>query len=457
MSCDTEALRPLLVFRQELYQSVLGYRKDSAFELSEAVLCAAGPEPLVRLSLVPCFRRHWASAPDALAEGSLDVATLRHRFVRALPPPPAGGRALWVIDASNWPRPRAVTSPERTYGHRVAAGIPQDGVVPGWEYQWLARVPAAAGSWVLPLDGRRRGPGAGTPTELALAQLRAVPATRPADAARPVVTFDSSYDAVALAQAIADPEPSQRLAVDALVRLGQRRRFYRAPPPYRGCGRRPIHGPVFRTHDPATHGPPDHAASGPDPRHGAVRVAVWAGLQAQPAPRTPLALVRITVERLPRSRRTPEPLWLAWLGAALPDDLLQLWRWYARRFTLEHGFRFLKQALGWTTVRPRAPAAADRWSWLLAAGLWQLWLARGLVADRRLPWERALPTGQLTPGRVRRVLGTVLAALGTPARPVRRRGNAPGRRPGQRPEPPAHYPVVYRRPQTARRQRKRAA
>ena len=92
MSCDTEALRPLLVFRQELYQSVLGHRKDSAFELSEAVLCAAGPEPLVRLSLVPCFRRHWASAPDALAEGSLDVATLRHRFVRALPPPPAGGR-----------------------------------------------------------------------------------------------------------------------------------------------------------------------------------------------------------------------------------------------------------------------------------------------------------------------------------------------------------------------------
>ena len=46
MSCDTEALRPLLVFRQELYQSVLGHRKDSAFELSEAVLCAAGPEPL---------------------------------------------------------------------------------------------------------------------------------------------------------------------------------------------------------------------------------------------------------------------------------------------------------------------------------------------------------------------------------------------------------------------------
>ena len=69
MCCDTEILRPLLVFRQELYQTVLGHRKDSAFELLEAVLCAAGPEPLVRLSLAPPFRRGWASAPDALADG----------------------------------------------------------------------------------------------------------------------------------------------------------------------------------------------------------------------------------------------------------------------------------------------------------------------------------------------------------------------------------------------------
>jgi len=104
MSCDTEALRPLLVFRQELYQSVLGHRKDSAFELADGVLCAPVPGPLVRLSLVPCFRRHWASAPDALADGSLDVAALRRQFVTALPPPAAAGRVLLVIDGTTWPR-----------------------------------------------------------------------------------------------------------------------------------------------------------------------------------------------------------------------------------------------------------------------------------------------------------------------------------------------------------------
>src|SRR3954447_23884254 len=163
MCCDTEILRPLLVFRQELYQSVLGHRKDSAFELSEAVLCAAGPEPLVRLSLALPFRRSWASAPDALADGSLDAAALRTQFVQALPPAPAGERPLWVLDGSTWPRPRAVTSPERTYGHRVAAGIPQDGVVPGWEYQWLGGRPGADGRLGAPLGPRPPRPGQSEP------------------------------------------------------------------------------------------------------------------------------------------------------------------------------------------------------------------------------------------------------------------------------------------------------
>ncbi|MPZ14652.1 MAG: hypothetical protein GEU73_09565 [Chloroflexi bacterium] len=101
----------------------------------EAALCSSGPEPLVRLSLAPPFRRGWASTCDGLADGSLDADALRAQFVAALPAPPAGQRPLWVIDGTTWPRPSAATSPERTYSHRVAAGIPQDGVVPGWEYQ----------------------------------------------------------------------------------------------------------------------------------------------------------------------------------------------------------------------------------------------------------------------------------------------------------------------------------
>jgi hypothetical protein len=206
----------------------------------------------------------------------------------------------------------------------------------------------------------------------------------------------------------------------------------------------------------ATWGTPDRQAQTNDPAYGRVAVAVWEGLHAKTAADTRLTVVRVHVERLPR-RRPPAPLWLAWIGGPLPADLHQLWRWYLRRFAVEHGFRFAKHDLGWTTVRPAAPEAADRWTWLVAVAFWELWLARPLVADHRLPWDRPLPPDRLTPGRVRRACPALLAQLGTPARPPHPRGKARGRQPGQCPGPRPRYPVVRRHPTTARRQRKRAA
>ncbi|MGH2456686.1 MAG: transposase [Candidatus Limnocylindria bacterium] len=437
----TPAPPPLARFRAEFYQRALGLRRDALFALGDAVLAGAGPTSLVRRSLAPPFRRRWASAPDALADGTLDAAALRRLFTRALPAPPAESRPLWALDGSTWPRPAAKTSPERTYERCLNRGRPQAGIVAGWEYQWLVAVPEADGSWVLPLDVARRAPAAGSPTQLAICQLRAVLAQSPATAPRPVVTLDSHDDAVALIGA--------ELGVDLLVRLAGHRRFHRRPGPYRGRGRRPIHGPLFRCKDPATHGTPDRTRVLTDPDHGRVVIDVWEHLHTQPAATVEFAVVRVQPERLPRRARPPAPLWLAWHGGPLPDDLALLWRWYERRFAVEHGFRLLKQDLGWTTIRPRAPQAADRWGWLLAAALWQLWLARPLVADQRLPWERPLPPGRLTPGRVRRAFGGLLAIVGTPAKPPCPRGKAPGRQPGQRPGPAPRQPVQRRAPPTA--------
>ena len=173
-------------------------------------------------------------------------------------------------------------------------------------------------------------------------------------------------------------------------------------------------------------------------------VDAWTALHVQDAADAPFTVVRVQVEHLPRHGQ-PSPLWLAWIGGPLPADLHQVWRWYLRRFTVEHAFRFAKQSLGWTTVRPRHPAAADRWTWLLAAVFWQLWLARPVVADQRLPWERPRPPERLTPGRVQRAFGGLLVTLGTPAQAPQPRGKAPGRRPGQRPGPAPRF-VVVRRP-----------
>jgi hypothetical protein len=190
----TEELATLLRFRQELYDS-LGLRQDSLFELVDAVLTAAQRSTLVRLSLTGSFRRLWPSTCDALADGTVDVSTLRRLFAGTLADSAmVEGRPVWVIDGTNWPRPAARASAERTWEYRPLPGWPQNGIVPAWSYQWLVAVPDAAGSWVLPLDVQRRGPTAESATQVALDQIATVRAAQGADAPRPVVTLDSGYD-----------------------------------------------------------------------------------------------------------------------------------------------------------------------------------------------------------------------------------------------------------------------
>ena len=436
----TLAWETLKQFRLAAYRT-LGRRKDSLFELMEAVLAGSGPATLVRLRLAAVFRRAWPSVSDALADGGVDAEACRRLVQTTAIEPSPGGRPVWALDGTVWPRPAAGTSPERTYGHRTTAGIPQDGVVPAWEYEWLVEVPAPGTGWVLPLDVERRGPGAGTPTAVAIGLLRRALGRRPADAPRPVAALDSGYDPVPVARA--------ELPLDALVRLRSNRVFYREPGPYRGRGAPRKYGGVFRLADPATHGSPNASATLDDLRCGRVQIDAWRDLRARGAADAPFTIVRIQLERLPRRLRPPAPLWLAWVGGELPADLGDLWRDYTLRFTVEHGFRFLKQALGWTTARPRDPQAADRWTWLPVLALWQLWLARSLVADQRLPWERPLPATQVTPGRVRRAFSGLFAPLGTPARPPKPRGKAPGRRPGHVPPPRSRHPVTRRRPKRA--------
>lgn len=438
---DTTPTSSLLArFRTELYQSGLGMRRDGLFELLDAVLTGAGATSLVRHSLAPCFRRGWAAACDALSDGSLDLAAVRRLVAQMMPPALVEDRLLWVLDGSLWPRPAAKTSPARTWGRFVTGGTPESGIVGGWEYQWLAAIPEATGSWVLPLAVDRRDLAAGTATTLAIRQVRAAQAGRAPDAPRPLLLLDSHYDVVALVQA--------DLGVDLLARLASNRRFYRRPGPYAGKGAPRKHGPVFRCADPATHGVPDRTQHEVDPTYGHVTIDVWERLHTQPAPTIEGCVIRVSLGRLPRRETPPKPVWLIWHGGALPADLRTLWRWYQRRFAIEHAFRFLKQALGWTTIRPRSPLTADRWSWLLAAGLWQLWLGRELVADQRLPWERP-PLVALSPGRVRRGFGGLVLTMGTPARPPRPRGKSPGRPIGQCPGPAPRCPVLRRGPPKA--------
>ena len=261
--------------------------------------------------------------------------------------------------------------------------------------------------------------------------------------------FDAGYDPVQLTQGLAG------VPAAILVRLRAGRCFYADPPPAAPSpkgGRPRRHGAKLDCADPATRPEPDAEHAAEDGAYGGVRVRAWAGLHPKqqehagrgsrrPRPIVRGALVLVEVQRLPRQTRPPKALWLWWAGPGEPD-LGVPWRAYVRRFDLEHTLRFCEQTLGWTTPRPRTPEQADRWTWLVVAAYTQLRLARASVADRRLPWERRLPPGRLTPGRVRRDFPQVLAALGSPASAPKPCGRSPGRPRGSRSGRAPRWPAL---------------
>jgi hypothetical protein len=137
----------------------------------------------------------------------------------------------------------------------------------------------------------------------------------------------------------------------------------------------------------------------------------------------------------PQPQRPPPPHQMQ-LAVAGPAELVTCDQ------TIEHTVRFCKQTLGWTTPRPRHPEQADRWTWLVLAAYAQLRLARGVVCDQRLPWERPRPQPRLSPVRVRRGFPQLLVRLGSPAAAPKPAGRSPGRPKGRISGPAARYPAI---------------
>lgn len=437
----TDAVTHLRAFRADLY-ACFGHRADALFELCDAAL-AAGPVPSpAHLSLEPSHRRGWGSLYAALARGEIDAEALRALLAAN---PLAEGSPIYAVDVSVWPRCDAEASPDRGYYYhpsRHSAGQP---IVAGWAYQWVAQLGLSRESWTAPVDVRRVHPSANVHT-VAAAQIKALAASMRADDPAPLFVFDAGYDPLQLAVELGDT----RAAI--LVRLRRGRCFYADPEPYAGIGRPRRHGRKFACDDPTSWPTPTDERTEDDEQYGAVRVRAWAGLHGKPGqsarrplrahkPVVPGTLVLVEVSRLPGRTREPQMLWLWWRGPDAPD-LAVLWRAYVRRFDLEHTFRFVKQTLGWTMPRVRHPEQADRWSWLLAAAYSQLRLARPVVEDARLPWQRRQPPGRMTPYRVRQAFARVLLRLGTPANPPKPCGRSPGRPHGRRSRPAPRYPAL---------------
>ena len=411
---DTTTLR---AYRQALY-ACLTRAGDALFEAADALLVSPQPGAFIELSQAPGFRRGWPSLYAAFRDGQIDRAALRRLFARHAPPPAAGGRLVLGLDTSPIHRAEADTFADRTlvYAPNLPPGVAP--TRPGWAFSTLAVLPDPVSSWTYTLDNQRV-PGATTATAVGAAQVAALLPLLPV---RPVLVADGHYGTAKWVAATA-AQPC-----DQLLRAKRTAVLYRpAPPPTGKRGAPRKDGARFQGSDPATHGEPDARWAGADARGQAVTVACWGGLHLKACRATAITAIRIVRAGAAGTKRDPREAWFWWLGDAPPppDTLPHL---YARRFGIEHGYKFDKQALLWASPRLRTPAQMERWTDLVAAVHNQLTLARPLAAIAHRPWECA--ARPVTPQQVRRAMPRIIDAVGTPTRPPRPRGKAPGRAPG---------------------------
>ena len=445
MDSLAQPLECLHAFRNSFYRC-FGRRADALFELTDAMLTAGTVPSPVHLSLAPIHRRSWGSLYAALSRGRIDEGSLRELLARRASVGDGDHPSVYAVDVSVWSRCDAEASPGRGYYYhpsRHSAGQP---IVAGWAYRLVAGLSFERDSWVTPFDARRVRPEEDA-NDVAVEQVRELLGRLPHRGGWPLFVFDAGYDPVKLQRGLAGHRAR------AFVRLHSNRTFYAAP---EEAGKRPVgrprrHGPKFALPDPETWTPPSAERRYESDAYGTVRVRAWSGLHpktrrigerygCEKAPVVRGTVVLVEVGRLPRETRKPKKLWL-WFSGDEEPDLGLLWRAYVRRFDLEHAIRFLKQTLGWTTPRVRHPEQADRWTWLVLASYAQLRLARGIVADRRLPWERPQRPRRLTPCRVLRGFATLLAAVGTPTKAPKPCGRSPGRPKGRLSGRAKRYPA----------------
>jgi len=434
--------------RRAVYESFTAW-PDVLFEMADALLCHPGRlESLPYLTLEPVMRRGHGSVYAALDKGRIDTAALAKVLARAVDP---GAGLVFALDCSQYPRPDAPTSPERRVNYDAVRDVGSAGgaVTPGWWFQWLAGTGTSGSSWASPVSVTRIGPGE-NPHVAGVEQIEALLRDLPGgDGAEvPIVCLDGGYSPVYLGGRLRERE------VQVVVRLRKDAVMFADPPPRAAgtVGRPRVHGARMKLSDPRTWADPDEYLAVPaEPGRAAVSVSVWHGMHPRPSESAALRepgyragharpVTRGSVVWVCSADPRFPPMWLFWTGPHRSFDLDRVWRAYVRRYDIEHLFRFLKQYLAWTRPRVRRPEQAERWSWLVAVAYTQLVLARGLVADQRLSWERR--GAVLSPLRVKRGFRALHPRLGTPAKPRKPSHPGPGRPTGRTSDPATRHHII---------------
>ena len=432
----TKQLNNLIELRQAVYEHGLTKYRDAQMELVDALLCNQRLASYAELSLSPNHQRGWGSAYRAIEAGRQDEQQLHSMWCRQIPD---GQVQVYALDTTVWPHPRARTLEGLVYEHSRPAGLAQHVAIKGHVYSLLTWIPERGRSWA-PSVANERQDASETVVTLGVQQVKSMCQQRKHCSGLDVVTADSRYgNHIFLGE-------TKSLPCAVVVRLRSNRVLY-GPPEYGGRGRPPKHGKRFAFKEPERWDAPVEDVSFEDARWKRVRLRTWSDMHAKQDAETPFHLLLAEV-RLD-DKKPPKPIWLAYQGVD-GHSARDVWTWFDHRWSIEPSIRFRKERLHWTLPAWQASERCDRWTQLVEMAYWLLFLARHLVRDQPLPWQKS--QAQPTPGRVLQSIGPLFAQFGTPTRQVKLRGKSPGWPKGRKRDPPQRFEVVKRgknRPQTA--------
>lgn len=435
-STATQNFNKLIQFRQAAYR-LFGNARDALFELSDAVVQMRHVQSFAELSCAPAFRRQWPSVYEALQDGRPQRYRLMELYLSEWQ---AAGRLILAGDHTAWEHLYAETLSGRSYQHQPSPIPGRRPVTIGQGYSTLAIIPEVHSSWALPLLHERIADQ--KPVLKGAQQLRVVCQHV---TVRPLSLWDSEYGCGVFLKASAD------VGADKIFRLRGNLSLEGPPKPYRGRGPYPKHGLKFNFKDPATWGTPELTLEAEDPEFGWMIVRLWKNLRFRQALDCPMQVVQIERLQAPGTRRKPRVLWMGATGETLPEHW---WSAYAQRYPIDHWNRFAKGRLHWTLPSLSTPQQCDRWSDLMPFLTWELWLARPIVADKPLPWQK--PQTRLSPGRVCMGLEVILSRIGTPARVPKPRGISPGWPRGKPRTPRQRFELIRSEQWKRIRERRRA-
>jgi hypothetical protein len=430
-----EHINRLIEFRQAVYSHVFQKRRDALFDTLDALLADGTFASFAYLSQSERFQRQWPSLYAAVEDGQVDAPLLRKLLVSQVP---QKGICVFPLDGSCWARPHSRVLEDLQYVYQPSSDVDGGNITVGYPYSLLEWCAEAHSSWSLPLDVRRIS-SAQTAQDVGAAQSQALAEAR-ADCseALDIVPADGKYGNARFLARVSG------LRVGVVTRIRSDRVFYRPAEPTPGKRGRPSkYGERFALKDEHTWGEPDEVLEFQDERYGKVRLKRWKGLCDKRAPHLTCDLIR--AETHLERERPPAAVWFAWLPPVQPPAAITItariiWTAYVKRWPIEPGVRFRKETLGWTLPRFHSAETGDTWTCLVALAHWMLFLARPMVKDHPLPWQKAQRC--LTPQRVRQSLGTIFAQIGTPAQPPKPRGKSPGWPKGKPRTPKERHKVV---------------